>query len=155
MAVSTDSLAAYTIYLDTLQAPAEERIARVRRGLPPALVMQLAHDLRIPDRNLALYLGLNRAVLRRRIADDERLSAQESEGPLAMALLAGRVVMACRQSSVDRGIVADPLDWLGRWLRTPLPGLDGGAPIQYMDIGEGRALVADCLADALSPEPCA
>lgn len=152
MAVSSDLTVTYAAYVDVVQATREERIDRVRRGLLPTLVAQLAHDLRIPDHNLALYLGLNRASLRRRIADEERLSAQESEGPLAMAWLAGSVVMACRQPSVERAIVVDPLGWLGRWLRTPVPGPDGcRAPIQYMDVVEGRAVVATWLATALSP----
>jgi len=152
MAVSSDITVTYATYLDMVQATTEERIERIRRGLLPALVTQLAHDLRIPDHNLALYLGLNRASLRRRIADDERLSAQESEGPLALASLAGSVVLASRQASVERAIVTDPLGWLGRWLRTPAsgPGL-GLAPIQYMDVVEGRAVVATWLADVLRP----
>jgi uncharacterized protein (DUF2384 family) len=151
MAVSSDISVTYAIYLDVVQATTDERIERVRRGLLPTLIMQLAHDLRIPDRNLAHYLGLNRATLRRKIADDERLGAQESEGLLATATLAGRVIMASRQPSVTKAIVVDPLAWLGRWMRTPMVGLDGRAPIQYMDVVEGRALVARWLASALSP----
>lgn len=152
MAVSSDISVTYAIYLDVVQATAEERIERVRRGLLPTLIMQLAHDLRIPDRNLAHYLGLNRATLRRKIAEDERLGVQESEGLLATAALAGSVIMASRQPSVTKAIVVDPLAWLGRWMRTPMVGLDGRAPIQYMDIVDGRALVAGWLASALSPE---
>jgi uncharacterized protein (DUF2384 family) len=151
MAVSSDISVTYAIYLDVVQATTDERIERVRRGLLPTLIMQLAHDLRIPDRNLAHYLGLNRATLRRKIADDERLGAQESEGLLATATLAGSVIMASRQPSVTKAIVVDPLAWLGRWMRTPMVGLDGRAPIQYMDVVEGRALVARWLASALSP----
>jgi uncharacterized protein (DUF2384 family) len=152
MAVSSDISVTYAIYLDVVQATAEERIERVRRGLLPTLIMQLAHDLRIPDRNLAHYLGLNRATLRRKIAEDERLGPQESEGLLATATLAGSVIMASRQPSVTKAIVVDPLGWLGRWMRTPMVGLDGRAPIQYMDVVEGRMLVAGWLASALSPE---
>jgi len=152
MAVSSDITARYAAYVDVVQATPDERIERIRRGLLPTLVAQLAHDLRMPEHNLALYLGLNRASLRRRIADEERLSAQESEAPLAMASLAGQVVMACRQAAVERDIVADPLGWLGRWLRTPVPGADGRpAPLQYMDVAEGRAIVAAWLTATLSP----
>ena len=150
MAVSSDIAATYSAYLEVAQATAEERIERVRRGLPPALLVQLAHDLRIPDHSVSHFLGLSRATLRRRMADDDRLTAQESEGPLAMALLAGRVVMAGQQASADRTIASDPLRWLGRWIRTPVAELDGQAPIEYMDVGEGRALVAKWLALALS-----
>jgi uncharacterized protein (DUF2384 family) len=152
MAVSPDISVTYANYLDVVQASTEERIERVRRGLLPTLIMQLAHDLRIPDHNLALYLGLNRATLRRKIAEDERLGGQESEALLAMATLAGNVIMASRQPSVTQAIVIDPVGWLGRWMRTPMVGLDGRAPIQYMDVVEGRALVAGWLARALSPE---
>lgn len=151
MAVLDDITANTAAYLDMVHATSEERIERTRRGLPPALVVQLAHDLRLSEHSLALYLGLSRATLRRRMADDERLSPQESEGPLAMALLAGSVVIACAQPSVSQVVIADPLGWLGQWLRTPFAGLDGRAPIQYMDVGEGRALVARWLASALSP----
>jgi hypothetical protein len=151
MAVSSDISATYAAYLDVVQATMEERIERVRRGLLPTLVTQLAQDLGIPVHNLALYLGLNRASLRRRIADEERLSAQESEAPLALASLAGSVVMACRQPSVERAIVTAPLGWLGRWLLTPMPEAEGRAPIQYMDVVDGRAAVATWLAVALSP----
>jgi len=152
MAVSSDISATYTTYLDLVHATAEERIARVRRGLLPTLVMQLAHDLRIPDHNLALYLGLSRATLRRKLAEDERLGGHESEAVLALATLAGRVIVACRQPAVSEAVVVDPLGWLGRWLRTPMIGFDGRAPIQYMDVVEGRILVAEWLAGALSPE---
>ncbi len=31
---------------------------------------------------------------------------------------------------------------LGMWLRTPAPDLDHQAPIQYLDVTEGRELVA-------------
>lgn len=152
MAVSSDISATYANYLDLFHAPAEERIERVRRGLLPTLVIQLAHDLRIPDRHLALYLGLNRATLRRKLAEDERLDAQESEGLLAMATLAGSVIVASRQPSVSKTVIVDPLAWLGRWLLTPMARLDGRAPIQYMDVVEGRTLVAERLAGALSPD---
>lgn len=151
MAVSSDIFATYAIYLDVVQATAEERIDRVRRGLLPNLAMQLAHDLRIADHSLALYLGLNRATLRRKLAEHERLGGPESEGLLALATLAGNVIMASRQPQVTQAIVGDPLGWLGRWMRTPMAGLDGRAPIQYMDVVEGRTLVAERLASALSP----
>jgi uncharacterized protein (DUF2384 family) len=152
MVVSSDISATYAIYLDVVQATAEDRIERVRRGLMPALITQLAHDLRIPDHNLALYLGLNRASVRRKLADDERLGGQESEGPLALVMLAGSVIVASRQPSVSKAVAVDPLGWLGRWMRTPTSGLDGRAPIQYMDVVEGRALVAKWLTRTLSPE---
>lgn len=153
MAVTSDITVRYASYVDVVQATPDERMERVRRGLPPAWLAQLAHDLRVPDRDLALYLGLNRATLRRRVVDEERLSMQESEGLMAMASLAGKVIMACRQPSVERAIVAEPLAWLGRWLRTPVTGAEGRpAPIQYMDVAEGRAVVAAWLAATLRPE---
>jgi uncharacterized protein (DUF2384 family) len=152
LAVSSDISGTYAIYLDTVQATVEERMERVRRGLLPTLIMQLAHDLRIPDHHLAHYLGLNRATLRRKIAEDERLGSQESEGLLAMVTLAGSVITASRQPSVMKAVVVDPLGWFGRWMRTPMVGLEGRAPIQYMDVVEGRALVASWLAGALNPE---
>lgn len=151
MVVAADISAAHEDYLSVVQATIEERIERVRRGLPPSLVMQLAHDLRIPDHSLALYLGLSRATLRRRIAEDERLTSKESEGPLALAAFAGKAILACTQPLMEQAMVGDPLRWLGQWLSTPVAGLDGRAPLQYMDVVEGRVLVKQWLDDALSP----
>jgi uncharacterized protein (DUF2384 family) len=150
MAVSSAVTDTYAIYLDLFQAAAEERIERVRRGLTPTLVAQLARDMRIPEQNLALYLGLSRGLLRRRVADDERLTPQESEGPLALASLAGSAITACGLPLADGGNVADPIEWLGRWMRTPVSGLEGRAPIQFMDVCEGRVLVANYLKAVLS-----
>jgi putative toxin-antitoxin system antitoxin component (TIGR02293 family) len=151
MVVSADMSAAYADYLSVVQSTIEDRIERVRRGLPPSLVMQLAHDLCIPDHSLALYLGLSRATLRRRIAENERLTSKESEGPLALAAFAGKVILECTQPLMTQAMVGDPLRWLGQWLSTPVADLDGRAPLQYMDVVEGRALVATWLDDALSP----
>jgi len=135
MAVSSDISVTYAIYLDVVQATTDERIERVRRGLLPTLIMQLAHDLRIPDRNLAHYLGLNRATLRRKIADDERLGAQESEGLLATAELMRRPQDAARTllAEMERAdVVSDgvmPADVIRMNSRVEFE-IDGGKPQQ-------------------------
>ncbi|MET0616789.1 MAG: antitoxin Xre/MbcA/ParS toxin-binding domain-containing protein [Luteibacter sp.] len=124
-----------------------ERIEMIRRGLAPALVTELAHDLRIAEDNLMLYLGLARAAVRRKLADDERLAPRESEGVMALAVFLGETLLALDVAvQANPGLQMDAAAWLGKWLRTPHAELAQRAPLQYMDVGQGRALVAELLA---------
>lgn len=147
MAVSPRHKAVHPAYIDMARASPLERIEMIRRGLAPALLIELAHDLRIAEDNLMLYLGLPRAMVRRKLADDERLAPRESEAVMALAVFLGDTLLG-----LDAAVEANPelqMDaaaWLGKWLRTPHADLAHRAPLQYMDVGQGRALVAALLA---------
>lgn len=147
MAVPPKHKAVHPAYVDMARATPLERIEMIRRGLAPALVTELAHDLRIAEDNLMLYLGLARAAVRRKLADDERLAPRESEGVMALAVFLGETLLALDAAvQANPGLQMDAAAWLGKWLRTPHAELAQRAPLQYMDVGQGRALVAELLA---------
>jgi uncharacterized protein (DUF2384 family) len=127
--------------LDVACAAPMERIDRVRRGIAPVWVSRLARAMRIADEHLVLYLGLDRRAMARRMAGGERLDPHDSEAIVATAKLLGDtfVALAAGGQAVQEVHIARQL---GMWLRTPTPALDHQAPIQYLDVTEGRELVA-------------
>lgn len=126
--------------LDVACAAPMERIDRVRRGIAPVWVNRLARAMRIADEHLVLYLGLDRRAMARRMAGGERLDPHDSEAIVATARLLGDtfVALAAGGQPVQEVHVARQL---GMWLRTPTPDLDHQAPIQYLDVTEGRELI--------------
>lgn len=146
MVVSSRRKGVPPVYIDMASATPLERVEMIRRGLSPALVMDLAYDLRLSEDNLMLYLGLHRVRVRQKVVDEDRLSPRESEGVMALAVFLGDTLLGLG-AAVEGGpdIQLDAAAWLGRWLRTPQPDLEHRAPLQFMDLGHGRALIATLL----------
>ncbi|WP_369928181.1 antitoxin Xre/MbcA/ParS toxin-binding domain-containing protein [Xanthomonas sp. NCPPB 2632] len=137
------------VYAELACATPLERIEMIRRGLPPSLILELACDLRLSEDNLMVYLGLVRAGVRQKLVDEERLTPQESDRVMALALLLGDTLRghdAAIEVSADAQMAAAA--WLGKWLRSPHTELEHRAPLQFMDIAHGRALVASLLVRA-------
>ncbi|MET4677497.1 antitoxin Xre/MbcA/ParS toxin-binding domain-containing protein [Luteibacter sp. ME-Dv--P-043b] len=137
------------VYAELACATPLERIELIRRGLPPALILDLACDLRLSEDNLMVYLGLVRAGVRQKLADEERLTPQESDGVMALAVFLGDTLrghdpVAALPADAQMAAAA----WLGRWLRSPHVELEHRAPLQFVDIPHGRAFVASLLARA-------
>lgn len=126
-----------SLYRELAQAEPDERIELLRRGLSPTLLTALAADTGVAVDALAVHLGIGRAALRRRLADGDRLTPAESEPVFDLALL---MAAHARADAVAEGGTGDHP--LAAWLRTPHPALGGRAPLQLMDVSEGRRLVA-------------
>jgi uncharacterized protein (DUF2384 family) len=93
-----------------------------------------------------LYLGLHRVRVRQKVVDEDRLSPRESEGVMALAVFLGETLLGLG-AAVEGGpdVNLDAAAWLGRWLRTPHAELEHRAPLQFMDLAQGRAVVAALL----------
>jgi putative toxin-antitoxin system antitoxin component (TIGR02293 family) len=136
-------------YAELARATPLERIEMIRRGLPPTLVLDLACDLRLSEDNLMVYLGLVRAGVRQKLIDEERLTPQDSDRVMALAMLLGDMLRAHDAAAdVSADVALAAAVRLGKWLRSPLAGLEHRAPLQFMDTAYGRALVASLLARA-------
>lgn len=118
--------------LDVARIAPIERMDMVRRGVAPEWLSLLAGMLGIAEEHLTLYLGLDRRSVVARLADGARLEPQDSEPVVDLAKFIGDAMLLSRQ--------ADPA-LLGTWLRTPSAELERRAPIQYLDVAEGRGLV--------------
>lgn len=129
--------------VDVARIAPTERMDLVRRGIAPLWLGRLAGAMCIAEEHLTLYLGLDRRIVVARLADGERLGPQDSEAVLATAKLIGDAMI--RSGQADPGTVVRGVDiaaQLGTWLRTPTPDFERRAPIQYLDVMEGRSLVA-------------
>lgn len=105
-----------------------------REGLPVGTLTLLAHQLSIERKTLARVVGISDRTLSRRLAKNERLSAEESD----------RTVRLAR-------IVALTTDTLGTsqkassWLQTPNRALDGERPLDLLDTDTGAKSVETIL----------
>ncbi len=97
-----------------------------REGLPVGSLTLLAQELSVEKKTVARVVGISDRTLSRRIAKDERLSADESD----------RMVRLAR-------VVAMATDTLGTikkaslWLQTPNRVLGGETPLSLLDTDTG------------------
>ena len=105
-----------------------------RSGLPVKTLLQLAQELAVERKTVARVVGISDRTLSRRIAKDERLTADESD----------RVVRLAR-------VVAMAMDTLGtpakasRWLQSPNRVLEGQTPLSLLDTDTGARSVETVL----------
>lgn len=105
-----------------------------REGLPVGTLTLLAHELSVERKVLARVVGISDRTLSRRLANKERLSAEESD----------RTVRLAR-------IVALTTDTLGNsqkassWLQTPNRALEGQRPLDLLDTDTGVRAVETVL----------
>ena len=93
-------------------------------------------------------LSLKTATVNRKAARDEVLSVEESERVVGLAKLVGQLEAMVEESGAGEDF--DAPTWLSRWLREPLPALNGAKPIDFLDTMEGQALVSRALAQIQS-----
>jgi hypothetical protein len=145
MVVSTDGKELVTAFcLDVARMSPMERMDMVRRGIAPIWLGRLAGAMGIAEEHLTLYLGLDRRHVVARMGQGERLEPRDSEAIAATAKWIGDAHLLKRLPT-EPGPVGTGVDiaaQLGTWLRTPAGELERRAPIQYLDVAEGRALVA-------------
>lgn len=125
-----------------------DRIAIIRGRVPARYVVALAQSMQIPKERLYGALNLARATVDRRIQKRQRLSQEESERVLAVVRLIGQVDSMVQESGDPAGF--DAAKWTGEWLQRPHPALGGRCPSELLDTADGRALVADLLAQQQS-----
>ncbi|MFT4243468.1 MAG: DUF2384 domain-containing protein [Acidovorax sp.] len=119
-------------------------VVEVKRGIEPAMVGTLATSMKMSKEKLYATLGLPRATMQRKVAQDKRLSPEESSRVLGMTRLIGQVQAMVAESGEPEGF--DAAAWVAEWLDQELPALNGHRPAEYMDTAEGQALVSQILA---------
>ena len=125
-----------------------DRIAIIRGRVPAAYVVTLTQSMQISRERLYSTLHLARATLERKIQKRQRLSQEESERILAVVRLIGQVDTMVHESGNPIGF--DAPRWTAEWLQRPHPALGGRSPGDLLDTADGRALVADLLAQQQS-----
>lgn len=137
-----DSAAAY------YRANPLDRIAIIRGRVPAAYVVSLTQSMQIPKERLYSTLNLARATIDRKIQKRQRLNQEESERILAVVRLIGQADCMVQESGDPSRF--DAPRWTAEWLQRPHPALGGRTPGELLDTADGRALVADLLAQQQS-----
>jgi putative toxin-antitoxin system antitoxin component (TIGR02293 family) len=125
-----------------------ERIRMVRTGVPARFVVELSNAMALPRERLYATTGLARATIDRKVTNEDVLARGESEAVVGLTQLIGQAAAMVEESGTARGF--DAARWVGAWLQRPHAALDGKTPAEFMDTGEGRALVANVLAQQQS-----
>jgi putative toxin-antitoxin system antitoxin component (TIGR02293 family) len=105
-----------------------------REGVPVAALTLLAGQLDIDRRRLAHIIGISDRTLSRRLANDERLTAEESD---RMVRLARVVAMATDTLGTSAKAAS--------WLQSPNMVLGGQAPLDILDTDSGTRTVETVL----------
>jgi putative toxin-antitoxin system antitoxin component (TIGR02293 family) len=117
-----------------------DRIRMVKEGLPAQMLATLANDMHVSRKCLCDWLGIQSTTAARKAATKGALSQNESERTLGAARLLGQVQWIFAESGEPAGF--DVGRWLGEWLEQPNPALGGHTPGEFMDTGDGRALIS-------------
>jgi putative toxin-antitoxin system antitoxin component (TIGR02293 family) len=103
-------------------------------GLTASSLCELGQRLELPVRELATLLGTTERTLAWRFHINDELTKAESE----RLLLLQRLVVHGVDVFEDQGK-------FNRWLRLPLPLLDGQSPLQLLDTASGFQVVDELL----------
>lgn len=128
------------------EATPDARINLIKQGIEPAALNTLAVTMNEPKETIIGMLRLSRATVDRKAREHKLLPIDESERVLGMANLIGQVEKMVAESGNPDGFNA--AHWVARWLRKPLPALNGRMPAEFMDTMEGQRMVENLLARA-------
>ena len=135
-------------YVDLFRAEPVDRIEFIKAGVSARKVKYFITELHFDQNVMLEALSLKTATVNRKAARDEVLSAEDSERVVGLAKLVGQL-----EALVEDAGGSDDFDapaWLSRWLREPLPALNGAKPVDFLDTMEGQTLVARALAQIQS-----
>ena len=116
-----------------------------RRGVPGALVKEMAIKMALPAVRMFSYLGIPKATVEKKAAGREMIAGSGGQAALGMVKL-----LAIAQSIVQNGDAVqaknfDSAKWLGQWIERPQPALGGRRPAELLDTPTGADLVARLL----------
>lgn len=131
-------------YLEFFRAGPVERIRIIKAGILASDAKSIFSGIGSSQSEAMQVLAVSLATLNRKAKSQERLAPAESERVLGVARLVGQVQAMVEESGDHEGF--DASAWLSRWLREPLPALNGVRPRDLLDTIEGQNLVASMLA---------
>jgi putative toxin-antitoxin system antitoxin component (TIGR02293 family) len=139
---------ASAFFIDIYRMDPLDRISFIQTGVKADSFTKMARSMRRSKESVAKMLGLGASTLERKVANRERLSADQSERLVATAKLIGQVQAMVEESGDPAGF--DAAQWFATWLEKPLSALGGRKAADLMNTAEGRELVSRLLATAQS-----
>ena len=118
------------------EAPLEDRMAMVRRGVPAHWLCAIAAAMDLSRSTLCELLGLKLSTINRKLQQNLLLSPDDSERLMGLQRLIGQAEAVVRDSGEAEGF--DASSWLAGWLQQPQAALGGATPACYLDTADGR-----------------
>jgi putative toxin-antitoxin system antitoxin component (TIGR02293 family) len=143
-AYTPDISACVSTYVSLFQATPEDRVKLIRQGVKADALVNTSKLMGISRERLFATLNFPAGTVKRKIAQDELLSPDQSERIIGLQKLIGQVESMVIESGNPQDF--DPARWVAHWLETPSPALGGDKPADYMDTIEGQRIVANLLA---------
>ena len=134
----------FSAFVSLFQATPEDRVKLIRKGVKADALVNTSKIMGISRERLFATLNFPAGTVKRKIAQDELLSPDQSERIIGLQKLIGQVESMVTESGNPEGF--DPARWIANWLETPCPALGGDKPAGYMDTIEGQRIVANLLA---------
>lgn len=135
-------------YFDLYDMRPVDRVSLVKSGVPSRIVGSISSDMGVPKDRFVKIIGLSKATINRKIANETALSADESEKLVGLARLIGQVESIVKDSGSSDGFKA--AKWFGDWIVQPAPALGGRKPDELLDTADGREAISRLLAQMQS-----
>ena len=127
------------------QATPMEIMELERQGVHGALIKDLSKSMALSSTRFFSILGVPKATAEKKAAAGERVTGRGGQSAIGMLRL-----LDIAQDLVDNSTAAgakgfDAAKWLGKWIETPQPALDGRKPADFVDTPTGVSIVARVL----------
>ncbi len=117
------------------ERPTPEVRKYIRAGFEAAEIPFTTGLLGVPQKELADKVGISVRTFQRKLKENTRLSPEESD----------RLYRIQKVSSAVLALFEGRIEAMRRWLKTPLPALDGETPLAYSDTEPGAKFVLELI----------
>ena len=133
-------------YVQTVRkATPDELVLLERQGVQGTFIKDLSKSLDLASTRLYSILGVPKATLEKKAAAGELVTGRGGQSAIGMIKLLGIAQDLVDNSTASGAIGFDAAKWLGKWIETPQPALDGRKPADYIDTPTGISIVARVL----------
>lgn len=133
-------------YVQTVRkATPNELVLLERQGVQGTFIKDLAKSLDLASTRLYSILGVPKATLEKKAAAGELVTGRGGQSAIGMIKLLGIAQDLVDNSTASGATGFDAAKWLGKWIETPQPALDGRKPADYIDTPTGVSIVARVL----------
>ena len=127
------------------KATPDELVLLERQGVQGTFIKDLSKSLDLASTRLYSILGVPKATLEKKAATGALVTGCGGQSAIGMIKLLGIAQDLVDNSTASGAIGFDAAKWLGKWIETPQPALDGRKPADYIDTPTGVSIVARVL----------
>ena len=126
-------------------APPMEVIQLERQGVQGDFIRELSGSTGLPASRMISILGVPKSTADSKASSGKQLTGRAGQAAIGLVNLIGIAQELVESSTSEAAEGLDAGRWLGRWIETPQPALDGRRPAELLDTPTGVAIVARVL----------